>query len=279
MGRIYPELIICLLVTAFVIGPLFTELSFSEYFQNIQAVFYYVTSNLKLYITFVLPGMFNHNPYPFAVNGSLWSIPVEVVLYLLVFVIAMLKKIRKPLYLAITSIIIIGFITKQIIAPSATKVIYGTDIFQALDMAVPYFLIGGCAYLYNICKYLNVQLAAILLFIGSGLLFDVQIMNELLCLLVLPYFVLSLMLTPEQNLCLPRWIHTEYAYGLYLWGFVLQQCFVQKLYVEVSQPLDFWIIFIISVICTYFTAALSYHLIYMPIYGQIQKVALKAERH
>jgi peptidoglycan/LPS O-acetylase OafA/YrhL len=40
--------------------------------------------NIALYINYYLPGLFESNVYPGAVNGSLWSLPAEFVMYLLV---------------------------------------------------------------------------------------------------------------------------------------------------------------------------------------------------
>lgn len=84
--RIYPGLVVVLCVTAFVIGPLYTEVSVKEYFSS-ETTYGYITNNLWLKnIQFGLLDVFEDNVYP-GVNGSLWTLYYEVVLYGLVAVL------------------------------------------------------------------------------------------------------------------------------------------------------------------------------------------------
>ena len=65
---------------AFVLGPALTTLPLSAYFSN-RAILQYLWS-AALNIHYVLPGVFADNTYRSAVNGSLWSIPAECLMYL-----------------------------------------------------------------------------------------------------------------------------------------------------------------------------------------------------
>lgn len=88
--RIYPALIVVLLLTAFVIGPSFTDLSVGRYFLNVETMLY-VPRNISLkWLQYDLPGVFNDNPYPAAINGSLWTLFYEVTCYALVAAIGLL---------------------------------------------------------------------------------------------------------------------------------------------------------------------------------------------
>lgn len=81
--RIYPGLILVLLLSVFLVGPLFTTLETTEYFRS-SAVYTYLINNLMLFnMQFQLPGLFQDNPYP-GINGSLWTLFYEVTLYVLV---------------------------------------------------------------------------------------------------------------------------------------------------------------------------------------------------
>lgn len=81
--RVYPGLALVLLLTVFVIGPVFTTLGTLEYFRS-TAVYSYLSNNLMLFsMRFQLPGVFEDNPFP-GVNGSLWTLFYEVTLYVLV---------------------------------------------------------------------------------------------------------------------------------------------------------------------------------------------------
>ncbi|MCF7531687.1 acyltransferase family protein [Pseudomonas petrae] len=81
--RIYPGLTLVLLLSVFLIGPLFTTLSAWEYFSSGET-YGYLTHNLTLFsMKFQLPGVFENNPWP-GINGSLWTLFYEVALYILV---------------------------------------------------------------------------------------------------------------------------------------------------------------------------------------------------
>jgi peptidoglycan/LPS O-acetylase OafA/YrhL len=81
--RIYPGLTLVLLLSVFVIGPLCTTLSASEYFSSGET-YGYLTHNLTLFsMKYQLPGVFEGNPWP-GINGSLWTLFYEVALYVLV---------------------------------------------------------------------------------------------------------------------------------------------------------------------------------------------------
>lgn len=78
--RIFPALIVWISFTVFVIGPLTTSLSMKEYICNSLTWKYML--NCFLYINHHLPGVFENNIASEAVNGSLWCLPVEFLMYL-----------------------------------------------------------------------------------------------------------------------------------------------------------------------------------------------------
>ncbi len=81
--RIYPGLTLILLLSVFLIGPIFTTLGSLEYFRS-SAIYSYLSNNLMLFsMRFQLPGLFEDNPWP-GINGSLWTLFYEVMLYVLV---------------------------------------------------------------------------------------------------------------------------------------------------------------------------------------------------
>ncbi len=80
--RIYPALILMVLLTVFALGPLFTSWPLEEYFAHrVTRLYLAKTSTLFAGVAYMLPGVFETNPYPRAVNGSLWTMPYEVRMY------------------------------------------------------------------------------------------------------------------------------------------------------------------------------------------------------
>jgi len=94
--RIAPGLLAALLLTALVLGPLVSGLPVSAYFGG-AAPWLYVLKNLSLYaVTYDLPGVFMHAPYPNVVNGSLWSLRLEFTAYLGLAGLGALRLARAP---------------------------------------------------------------------------------------------------------------------------------------------------------------------------------------
>ena len=90
--RIYPALIGVVLFTIFIVGPLSTELSLSNYFKTISGI------NIK----YELPGVFENFPEK-SVNGSLWSIALELRCYLILFLLSLIPlSMRIKILLAVT---------------------------------------------------------------------------------------------------------------------------------------------------------------------------------
>ena len=91
--RIFPALAVVVAVSALVLGPLVTTLPLSSYFASPQVPAYF--SNIALRPVYYLPGVFDRLPYPGAVNGSLWSLPAEFAMYLLLPLLCVLgAKLR-----------------------------------------------------------------------------------------------------------------------------------------------------------------------------------------
>ena len=75
--RILPAYVVATLYAAFVIGPWATTLPVADYLAD-PRTWLYVRETLLFVGVDRLPGVFADNPYPNAVNGSLWTLWLEV---------------------------------------------------------------------------------------------------------------------------------------------------------------------------------------------------------
>ena len=93
--RIWPAYIACILFCAFVVGLAWTTLSPLAYLHD-AATWHFITGNaIPKSFVWTLPGVFATNPYPNVVNGSLWSLAVEVRWYLWLGILAALTLVRR----------------------------------------------------------------------------------------------------------------------------------------------------------------------------------------
>ncbi|NQY68662.1 MAG: acyltransferase [Flavobacteriales bacterium] len=86
--RIFPGLIVCVLLSVFVMGPLLTSLSVTDYLADSKTFVYLKNMTLYYNVQWELPGVFQDSPNT-AINGSLWSLPVEVRCYVLLAVVSL----------------------------------------------------------------------------------------------------------------------------------------------------------------------------------------------
>lgn len=91
--RIAPALSAEVLLSALVLGPLFTTLALGDYFTSSEFRAYFL--NAVGIIHFELPGVFAEHPET-AVNGSLWTVPIELECYLALAALSLTTIVRRP---------------------------------------------------------------------------------------------------------------------------------------------------------------------------------------
>jgi len=79
VARIWPGLVVMLLLTTLLMGPLVSTLSPVRFLTDARTG-PYLLGSIFLMPVWNLPGVFQANPYP-TVNGSLWTLPIEVSAY------------------------------------------------------------------------------------------------------------------------------------------------------------------------------------------------------
>jgi peptidoglycan/LPS O-acetylase OafA/YrhL len=78
--RIWPGLFVSIVLTVLVLGPLASELTPDVYLRSGQTWHYFWNLDL-MHFEWSLPGVFEQRMASSAVNGSLWTIPIEVRCY------------------------------------------------------------------------------------------------------------------------------------------------------------------------------------------------------
>jgi peptidoglycan/LPS O-acetylase OafA/YrhL len=219
--RIFPALICVVCLSALILGPAVTLLPISAYLRAPELSFYF--RNMFLYPVYSLPGVFSRNIYPDAVNGSLWSLPVEFSMYLALPILAC-RPGGAAFRLGLAAALIGAFSLYELRGAGslldARQVVFGTDLRSALDVA-PYFCAGAC--LYGLRGWIrpNLQMAMLL---GAGALLapPIAFYPELALYVALPYAVIAFALArPARFSYVERF--GDLSYGTYLFGFPVQQ--------------------------------------------------------
>jgi peptidoglycan/LPS O-acetylase OafA/YrhL len=220
--RILPGLVVVVVLTAFLLGPLVSTEPLSIYLSSASTHNY--LKNIALYIHYGLPGVFQGNPYPHAVNGSLWSLPAEVVMYFIAPLgLALAGVSGRPRAIIITLSMLLAGASLYLLHIDPRKgqlVLYLTDVWAWLAVA-PYFLIGMT---YAVCKaesLLDVNVAFLALF-GLAVVETSAVVKEALLMLVLPYACLGFALSSGWAFR-PITRHGDLSYGTFLYGFPMQQ--------------------------------------------------------
>ena len=231
--RVYPALILSVFLSIYFYGLICTNLSAQEYLSN-ELTFLYIQNITGFNIRYELPGVFENNHMK-SVNGSLWSITMELKFYLLLGLISILYfNIRIKLWIIF---IILSFLL--ILRP----------IEKASDLTLEFF---GLSYEYNkfalmftvgcllssyeknvnfkYFKYIGLIAIMIALFIIN---FEINKSTFLIYHYLLPIIIIWIGLYFSFLPSIPHKIG-DISYGLYLYSFTIQQFLI---YFEMSNNL------------------------------------------
>jgi peptidoglycan/LPS O-acetylase OafA/YrhL len=92
--RIWPGLFVSVVLTVLVLGPVVTVLPLDTYLRSVQAWHYFWNLDL-VHFEWSLPGVFEQGMASSAVNGSLWTIPIEVRCYAFLGVLGVMGVMKQ----------------------------------------------------------------------------------------------------------------------------------------------------------------------------------------
>ena len=96
--RIFPGLVAMLVVTTIILGLYLSTVTPSIFFSSTET-WHYLFGNAILYDPrYTLPGVFEGNFYPRAVNGSLWTLRFEFTCYLITLGLFLIGSFKRDLY-------------------------------------------------------------------------------------------------------------------------------------------------------------------------------------
>ncbi|MEN9460559.1 MAG: hypothetical protein RIS84_579 [Pseudomonadota bacterium] len=269
--RIFPGLIVVVLFADFILGPLLTTKSFAEYFADPMTLNY--LRNIYLYdLQYHLSGVFEHNVWGRAVNGSIWTLPIEFTAYLMLMAIFLLRLHR--VWFLIVIFCILAMLNIKLIN------LWHLEDFSRYSMALIhsskfwlFFFAGSLIYLLRE----RISFNYIYFFCAAGLwwsAFQTPSFQVLHALLV-PYMVMFLVYVPMP--ALSEWLEThvgDISYGIYLYAFPIQQAVVYL----ADNKMNFALFNIITFVITVFLAYLSWRFVEKPAL-KLKKLSLWKNSH
>lgn len=219
--RIFPAFAVMVLLCTFVLGPLCTTLTSSEYFAHSDTWKYLRTLSIFT-LRYNLPGVFETLPYPDVVNGSLWSLKLEVKFYIALAIIGIigLLKPRLMIVLALGSLAFNAYLNTQF--PEPPKYLYGikfTDLHH-YSLWGFFFWAGGCATLYSERLRFTRKLLGAAAALGL-IFFSLKPYGVYLHHICWVYVILYLAYGLKP---LTGWLQrNDLSYGVYLYSFPVQQ--------------------------------------------------------
>ena len=242
LARIYPGLFLSVFFCVFLIGLLQTDLSTSQYLTDKLTRNFLVKNSLLIpsKMQFTLPGVFAGLPYPSIVNGSLWTLPYEMSMYVVIAILGLLGVLK--------SRVLAGVLLSVPIA------IYATSLSESHTMRFAAFAaIGILAYLFetNISFSNRAFLLSLIMFCVSVAFGMAELSQVVLC----GYIIVWLGYVPTGAV---RGFNSigDYSYGMYIYAYPIQQTLVQNF--DGISPLA---LFVCAFALTLPVAILSWHFV------------------
>jgi peptidoglycan/LPS O-acetylase OafA/YrhL len=273
--RIVPALVVVLLASAVILGPLATANPLRGYLDDPETKAY-VVNNTMMQSDYDLPGVFLHTAYPRAVNGSLWTLPLEVKAYVFVAMVGLLglfARFRLAMVGLAALLLLTCVDTLRSSIPGAnhfvaslvdiqaspelvyltrlgTYTVYG-DMFAAFVIAATLFSLRRWIVMrWEVAAFAAVAFGGTIVIGGSAPLIGAVALG--------PYLILYLAYKKSAFFRLPSRFG-DYSYGIYIYAFPIQQTISSLLH-----PTSGWLMFAIAMPITSVAAVLSWHWIERP---------------
>lgn len=245
--RLLPALWVCLTLTMIVFAAT-SSLGVGQFLSSeVTRSFLW---NYLLNPRFSLPGVFDTNPWPSAVHGSIWSLPAEAAAYIGLLALSVLGRAGAAIGLALA-------IAAKLLLPQEIDelVFWGTRIDSVYDLAV-FFAAGACLSAYRTTLKQSDSIAVcglVLAAFATG-----TSLGQWALMAALPYAIVTFGAHGSRA---GDWVSRfgDLSYGTYLYAFPVQQTLILA---GIASP---GLLSIVSAPIVLLLAALSWHLVEKPV--------------
>jgi peptidoglycan/LPS O-acetylase OafA/YrhL len=254
--RIFPGLFVAALVSAFVLGPLVTTLPLGAYLSLAEPYRYVVGNTLLDQSVHELPGVwFADTPVGLEINGSLWTLRSEFVMYLMILVLGVMRLLsfRMALLLLVFGMACVRFGILDDLEKSG----WVLKLLSDWSWLVAYFAAGMVLYKLRHTRILDGRIA---LLAFAGLVLSIPLRQFILLFPLFGcYLTLWLALNPRLPI-VPAARFGDLSYGLYIYGWPVEETIMWLS----GGRAAWWQIFLIALPAASAIAFLSWHLVERP---------------
>lgn len=244
--RILPAYWVCLLACVLLLGPTFSSLGAVDYFRHPETWAHLSGNILPLSFVWGLPGVFTDHVFPEVVNGSLWSLGLELRWYGYLALLLALGLAQRRWAFSVVAVLFLAVAAAETLAGKPDPLHY-----RALSVVFVLGALWAHWWTWHRPRHsgLLACLALALLCHGSAW---TGAANTLLVLYASLWAAYALPALPWSS-------RRDYSYGLYLYGFPVQQSLL-ALYPALSPlALCVW-----ASLVALLLAWLSWHLVEQP---------------
>jgi peptidoglycan/LPS O-acetylase OafA/YrhL len=217
--RIYPGLTV-VLVLSVLLGAAVSEYGLLQYFTS-WSTLTYIPNNLLMKIQYGITGSFQYNAFTFTMNGCLWTIPYEVLFYIVLFSLFSIRNNKKAVIILLFATYLFFFVYRFSGLLNFNFEIYRLGFSTIAELGL--FFIGGSLMAALHIEKLHFRNWISILFFGFVILAFIFNYYYIAQVIILP-----ILLTSFGSLSTPfiRGINQkigDLSYGIYIYGFPIQQ--------------------------------------------------------
>ncbi|QEY65415.1 acyltransferase [Metapseudomonas lalkuanensis] len=240
--RIFPGLIACSAVVVFVVIPFYVELGYFDYLSEERTWKTFLSASMLLGIRYA--GIFSDFIYSGTINGSLWTLPIEFLCYLIVGVALVFSRtVKAPL-----ALFVVSFVGMLVVRESSISYTFYAISLERLMMFLLVFSLGGLLALTESiwtgkASRIYLILASLaVLFVFKGRPEMMVLGNMAICAIVIVFCT-----SFSENLIAGRF---DVSYGVYIYAFPVQQLVINNfrygLYSEMALSALFTLVLAIA---------------------------------
>jgi peptidoglycan/LPS O-acetylase OafA/YrhL len=184
------------------------------------------------------------------VNGSVWTLPVEIACYVVAATLVFLFR-RKAGILFLLFALFLALLSSSLLERGLVVVFYGSELASSAGIAA-FFFAGGLIYFIQrrFQNFIRIDVALVVFVVGAFVAHASLPGSKLIALISIPYLVIAF---GELNTPILRRFGRfgDPSYGIYLWAFPIQQAILSSRVSDLPLGVNIIVVLMLSALAGY----------------------------